>query len=68
MPEPHGIIARLILEALDAGYDVTIRCRPRDDGKVGQVSLPNDWARRLGMSEDQITAARADAIRNLQKT
>ena len=53
-------IADLILEATSKGYDVTIKFLLRDDGREGTVRMPNEWARRLGMSEDEISRLRAE--------
>ena len=52
-------IADLILEATERGYDVMISVRRREDGGQGTVRMPNEWARRLGMSDDQIDELRA---------
>ena len=54
-------IAHLIVDAIDQGYDVNIRVRPRDDGKPGVVSMPNDWARRLGLSDAEMEKMRLAA-------
>lgn len=62
MQMPNGI-AELIMEVTAAGYDVTISLRLRDDGKEGSVRMPNHWARRLGLSDDQI-----EELRNKQRT
>lgn len=61
MQVPSGIAA-LIIEAVNAGYDVTISMRLRDDGKEGTVRMPNDWARRLGLTDAQM-----DELRNKQR-
>lgn len=50
---PDGISA-LMLEATDQGYDVTITLRRRDDGKSGNVTMPNEWVRRLGGDPEAI--------------
>lgn len=56
---PDGLSA-LILEATEQGYDVSITMRLRDDGAVGRVMMPIPWARRLGMSNAQIDAAKSE--------
>jgi hypothetical protein len=53
-------LADLIIEATAAGYDVTIRMRQRDDGKEGTLDIPNHWARRLGMSDEEIERHRVE--------
>lgn len=53
----------LIMEATDHGYDVTITMRLRDDGSAGSVRMPNDWARRLGLSAEEIERLRESAIK-----
>ena len=55
-------IADLILEAIAAGYDVTIKTRQRDDGKEGSLTVPAGWARRAGVPEETIERSRASAI------
>jgi predicted polyphosphate/ATP-dependent NAD kinase len=51
-------ISDLILETIAQGYDVTIKTRLREDGKEGVVTMPNEWVRRLGMSEAEMTTLR----------
>ena len=56
-------VADLILEVTEKGYDVEIRLGRRDDGQPGRVTMPNDWARRLGLSDQEIDRLRAEQRR-----
>lgn len=57
-----GPIEKLIREAVDAGYDVKITIRLREPAGDGRLTIPNEWARRLGMSD-----AEMDSFRELAK-
>jgi hypothetical protein len=56
-------VADLIIETASQGYDVTITLRLRADGKDGIVTMPNDWLRRLGMSDEKMTELRNERDR-----
>jgi hypothetical protein len=62
----QGSLERLIQEALDQGYDVTIRLRRRDDVGKGRVTMPNSWLRRIGMTDADIDRAQAVATQERQ--
>jgi hypothetical protein len=47
-------IGAMILEATAQGYDIEIRIRRRNDGKEGRLIIPVPWARKFGMTDEQI--------------
>ena len=57
-------IEMLIQEALDAGYDIKITIRQREPIGDGRLTLPNSWARRLGMTDAEMARLRHQATQD----